>query len=209
MLMNVSSNAEKRRPVKNKADFVERYSRGEFGNRSPTWNSLEEWVEDESLPPMKMDCNLYNLRNRMPGGVTRYNLSAAALMTAPAEYYEPNWYVSAMAPSDKTLIQGEVKRSTNFLEFRYTLVPKPMREALAQCESRITGMSAKMLLKEFLDSNSYDWLNFLLDAYEDHIVEFSTFSICWGTLPGYNTVFWEVRPDRPFGSNLSPFTQVY
>lgn len=114
-----------------------------------------------------------------------------------------------MAPTEKTTIQGEVRLSTYGVEFRYSCLALPMRAALSQSQKTVTGLTAVMLLKQHLNASSYDWLIELLELYPDHIIEISAYSQEWGTIPGYNCVFWEVRPDRSFSSNQSPSTEVY
>ena len=194
--------------IYSKRDFVIRYAKGEFGNASPTWNTLEEFFDYHALEwPREGD--LFHLRSKEPGGPTHYNLCWDSIVRLSEDKDLSDYYVSAMAPTDKTLIQGEVKLSPRHIELRYTKVKKPMREALAESESTVFGLSAYSILRMYLDANSYEWLFHLLDFYPDHIVEFSTYSTNWGTLPSYNTVFWEVRPDRGFGSNTSEFTEIY
>lgn len=98
-----------------------------------------------------------------------------------------------MAPTELMLIQGEVQRTTQGLYLTYSRIRKPMRDALAEEQRHLFRLEAKILLYGNLDDNSLDWLNHLLDTYDDHVVEFSTYSKHWGTVPRYNTVFWEVR----------------
>lgn len=179
-------------PVLTKADFVRRYAQGEFGNHSPTWANLKEWKKDKRKP-----VGLYHLRNRIPGGVTCYNV--------PMDEVEQRWnelgekvtslmYLSSMAPHEHNLIQGEVVQHERGLELLYSDVKdKPMRDALHERTLYAYGLKALNILKTTLCSNSYDWLQHLLDEYPHHVVEFSTFARNWGTLPRYNTVFWEVR----------------
>jgi hypothetical protein len=104
-----------------------------------------------------------------------------------------NWYCSEMAPTDLTLLQGEVMRGVWGLGLYYTTVAKPMRDALAVQSRTARGIIAMSILQRFMDNNSYEWLQYLLDEYHDHVIEFSTYGQNWGTLPNYNTVFWEVR----------------
>ena len=197
------------KPIRNKRQFVGLYKRGRFGNASPTWDTVKDFIDHYELD-WPNDHERFHLRNRDPGGATYYNESYTSIVNRSLWNHDlTNFYVSAMAPTYKTLIQGEVRRSVLGLELRYTTIRKPMREALLAHENTTTGLIAKMLLMRYLDSNSYDWLIELLDRYVDHIVEFSTYSVQWGTVPGFNSVFWEVRPDRGFGSNLSPFTEGY
>lgn len=185
-------------PVLSKRDFVERYRRGEFGNASPTWNTVDDFLlivqGHKGFIPSYEWPERFHLRNRNAGGVTYYNLYWSELIARWCEQEDKeDWYASAMAPHDRGTIQGEVMRTTQGLYLYYASAKKPMREALAEEGKEATGIIAVSLLREYLCPNSYEWLNVLLDRYPDHIVEFSSFEVEWGTLPGFNSVFWEVR----------------
>ena len=179
------------KPVNSKRDFVRRYARGEFGNCSPTWNIIEDWLESDYQ-------GLMHIRNRVKGGITCYNVRRSKML----EKYKvlrnmgiprSSLYFSAMCPTKKTVFQGEIQQSTNHYDLTWTDVAKPMRDALATKQYNTNGLQALQLLKRFMCSNSYEWLTLLLREYTGHVVEFTTFSTNWGTLPNYNTVFWEVR----------------
>ena len=178
-------------PVLTKADFVRRYQRGEFGNRSPTWDTLAEYQASNYQ-------GLIHIRNRVAAGPTWYDVPAAEVTAKWIEIVRDGvtpetLYLSAMAPTDKTIIQGEIQRTVCGLTLTYSTVKKPMRIALAEETLLAYGLGAKFTISKHLCDNSYDWLLYLLDTYDGHVVEFSTYSTCWGTLPHYNTVFWEVR----------------
>lgn len=183
-------------PVLTKADFVKRYAAGEFGNRSPTWQTFEEWY-DATVREWRSvgSVNSYHLRNRTAGGTTYYALSWPNLYEVWVEQSDKKaWYCSAMCPHEHNLLQGEVMLTTEGVYLNYsTVVGKPMREALAEESKHAYGLRAIFLLKQALNPVSYDWLQVLLDLYPDHTVEFTALSVEWGTLPGYNTLFWEVR----------------
>jgi hypothetical protein len=98
-----------------------------------------------------------------------------------------------MAPTEQTLIQGEVQRGVGGLDLTYTTVTKPMRDALREKTEHIHGIQATRLLQYFMNEYSWDWLLTLLDRYPDHVIEFSVYGCEWGTVPGHNTVFWEIR----------------
>lgn len=196
------------RPVLHKKDFVERYKRGEFGNASPTWHSIEEWLDwVDSLPnPLALlGCSMplsslgnFHIRNRIAQGVTWYNVPADQLDIvwdiAMHRVGAENLYISAMAPHDKNLIQGEVWQNTEHLWLTYsTMVGNPMRDVLREEPRHATGLNAARILRHYLCPNSWEWLNQLLDNYPSHVIEFSTFSVEWGTIPHYNTVWWEIR----------------
>ena len=180
-----------RPPVLSKMDFVRRYSDGEFGNASPTWDTLEEFLKSGYRGSV-------HIRNRVAGGPTWYNTKSICV--------EPRWkklvdqgtdpsslYLSAMAPHDKGLIQGEIQQTEQGLSLLWTHASIPMRDALAMFQKQAWRLEALALLKQNMCWRSYDWLNYLLDKYPFHVIEFSSFSVNWGTIPGFNTVWWEVR----------------
>ena len=180
-------------PVNSKKDFVRRYADGEFGNASPTWNTLDE----VDLGWLRRSGQLFHVRNRVAGAQTWYDVPGDKLADVWHEacgLFKPdNLYISAMCPTHKTVIQGEVQQRETGLYMFYTFVKKPMRDALREEARHAHGVQVQLLLRHFLDSNSLDWLSTLLDRYPGHVVEFTTLSTCWGTLPNFNTIFWEVR----------------
>lgn len=194
-ILTGSYNEWLRKPVLSKVDFVRRYKAGEFGNHSPTWDTVDEWLEDR--PWIKYG-EKYHIRNRVAGGPTWYDVQYQSLphiwnrVVAQGNRSEL-LYVSAMAPTEKTLIQGEVQEGIWGLDLFYTTVRKPMRDALQEKSFQVSGVIAVSLLHHYLNAQSYDWLLYLLEAYPDHVIEFSCYDICWGTVDGFNTVYWEVR----------------
>lgn len=185
------------RPVLTKSDFVRRYAAGEFGNCAPTWNNLTEWEQRDNR---FKSSDLYHIRNRVAGGPTWYDVKGCDLCRYwehACERQDPSTlYISSMVPKDvehTLLLQGEVWRTAGGLYLTYSQVALPMREALTRETKHAEGLAAVILLAKYLCPNSQDWLEYLLDEYDEHVVEFSTFRKQWGTLPHYNTLFWEVR----------------
>lgn len=179
-------------PVLTKADFCRRYARGEFGNASPTWENLLHWFYNEPWDASRFDW--FHIRNRKPGGKTLYNVHRTEI---DRQWYQltkrEDWYISAMAPTSLTLIQGEVQRAPWGLYLYWSNVKKPMREALAESSFHSTGLDALRLLQGTMNPESYEWLQYLLEEYPGHVVEFSVYDQEWGTVPGHNVVFWECR----------------
>lgn len=180
-------------PVRTKANFVQRYAAGEFGNAAPTWLDVNDYLASGYDEPV-------HLRNRAAGGPTYYNLPGpVALLSALADRDPAGYYVSAMAPTEQTILQGEVQLAVPGsgrvgLELYYTTVKKPMRTALTERAATAHGIIADSLIVAHLCPNSQEWLSELIARYPGHVVEFSTYSVRWGTLfPKFNTVFWEVR----------------
>ena len=175
-------------PVLTKKDFVRRFMADEFGNRGPNWRRLSDYLEAGYV-------GLVHIRNKQAGGPTFYEVLAdqVADLWIQMGCSEDTHYLAGMAPTDRTILQGEVRRSERGLELTYTRVAKPMRDALRESTFTTYGLSAKCILIDALNDRSLEWLYTLLDRYPDHVIEFSAYLTHWGTLPGYNTVFWEVR----------------
>lgn len=173
-------------PVLTKVDFSRRYAAGEFGNASPTWHDLDAFVVSEYS-------GLVHLRNRVAGGATYYNQTPGEAENLwRSQNDRTMWYCSAMAPSKKTTFQGEVIQLPSGLELTYTTVAKPMRDALRERTQYASRLVARLLLEHYMDPVDYDWLQVLLERYDGHVVEFSCYSVSFGTL-GRRTVIWECR----------------
>lgn len=180
------------KPVLNKRDFVVRYLKSEFGNRSPTWNNISEFLEQDRGP------GLFHIRNRIKGAATWYNITGRNIPSVwekalRLRHKPSDLYISEMAPTEKTLIQGEIQQTPVGLALYHTCVMLPMREALALNSHQDYGIIALETLRHFMCVGSYEWMEILLDRYEGHVIEFSTYSVDFGTIPGRNTCFWEVR----------------
>lgn len=194
----MTQNIETYAPVNTKQEFAHRYILGEFGNASPTWEDVVAFGICRALGAFSPE-DRFHLRNKEKGGSTYYGLDIKTLMAMWQYIKDPSrWYCSLMAPMDLAIFQGEVMQADANtgrcgLDLTYTTVAKPMRDALAQEQLYAHGLQAAALLQKYMCPNSLDWLNELLVRYPGHVVEFSVFSKNWGTLPNFNTVFWEVR----------------
>lgn len=181
-------------PVLTKHDFVKRFAAGEFGNRGPMWNTWFDWLKETT------ECRnsiLFHIRNRVAGAQTWYNVPkykmADAWVEATSKFDPSQLYIAEMAPTDRTVIQGEVMQTERGLYFYYSTVKKPMREALAERPCEAIGLVASTMLRHYMDHMSWEWLNLLLRRYPEHVVELSVYGVNWGTIPNRNTVVWEVR----------------
>ena len=178
------------RPVLSKADMVRRYSAHEFGNRSPTWQTPGELVASQVDPKGKV-----HLRNRVAGGETFYNIEALEALIVWMAMPDPSrFYCSMMAPHEHNLLQGEVQDGPGGLYLHGTFERNlPMRDALAKSAYNWRGLQAKILLQQVMNDKSWEWFQYLLEAYPEHVIEFSAFNCCWGTRPAENVVWWEIR----------------
>jgi hypothetical protein len=96
------------------------------------------------------------------------------------------------APDKKLLIQGEIMHGAHGYYLFYSTEKKKMREAL-KTGRHAYGLAAVQLIKMHIDPQSFNDLLVLLELFPEHVVEFSTYSIDLGNIPGRNTVIWEVR----------------
>jgi len=177
------------RAVTNKADFYSRFYAGEFGNHGPMWSSLESWESSGYRDPIA-------IRTLKPGGRCDYNIPRDQVYARTKEFRSQGWQDlnwSAMAPTGRTLVQGEATIVAGGLSLYVSRVKLPMRDALREGGFHLAGVLAAGLLRGACDPDSYDWLQHLLDNYPDHVVEFSVFECCWGVIDNRNTVIWEVR----------------
>lgn len=181
-------------PVRSKQDFVRRYKAGEFGNHSPTWDTVEEYLASG------YQAGLLHLRNRKPGGEGTYNVQPEAVEREADKLFITHGvslkdlYVSAMAPTAQTTLQGELMlNQLGEWQLFYSHDPLTMRDALAASGRQAVGLTSRSLIYHHMNHRSRQWLAWLLHAYPEHVIEFSCYNRCWGTEPGFNTVFWEVR----------------
>jgi len=176
-------------PIDSKKKFTGLYHQGVFGNASPTWGTYDEFISSSYG-------GLVHVRNKVAGGQTFYNLLRFEdISKACRSLGKEGYYISAMAPhTGHGTVQGEVCRSERHLDLTLTTGKLPMHEALLTDYTAILhGLHAESALQRWMDVNSYEWVQYLFDAYPDHVIEFSCFDRYWGTVPRRNTVIWEVR----------------
>lgn len=181
------------RPVLYKQQFVDRFLQGEFGNKTMTWATLQEFKASGYKGPCSIRCRKLN-SPCCAMSIEHYWVERAFHMLLNVHSEQASeLYIAQMCPTEKTLFQGEVERSNKHLSLFYSTIAKPMRDSLREGGRQVYGIVAERLLQHFMDTNSYEWLQHLLDSYENHIIEFSVLDKKWGTHRGYNTLFWEVR----------------
>ena len=178
----------------NKEIGIRKFSEGAFGNKVKTYFSLEELHADPHAPAA------IGIRYRgSGGGKCQYDIPLEDIDTAWQQWIDEGYSEDRMFMNDSSnydshlLIQGEICTSHRGVELRYSTIKKKMRLALAEKEEYTYGLKAKTLLRHFLDPSSYDTLFELLDVYEDHVIEFSTWDRGFGDIPSRNTIIWEVR----------------
>ncbi len=181
------------RTINNKREVYALYENGLFGNKAKTWDSYEKIVEDGWTGLVCM---------RSKRGMDRvsvvYNIPLEEVPKNIKSWLEKGFRYTEISfnqnmPDKCLLVQGEVMRSEGGLCLRYTTIKKPMNLSLLEEDLKATGLRAKIILEKNLDPSSYSDMEALLESFPNSIIEFSTYSINVGCIPGRNTVFWEVR----------------
>lgn len=176
------------------------YQQGRFGNKLTTWSSVNDWRNSSHKGNVVL-----RYSGGKGGGKAAYNLTPeqaeqeiAKWLSEGVELYHIK--VNESAPDECLTIQGEVCRSIRGLELRYGTDKVPMRVAMEN-PKYLHGVSALLVLQDYLWSDSYEDIMSIfdiyggtIDQYQGHVVEFSAYSIGLGCLPsGRNTLIWEVR----------------
>lgn len=183
--------------VASKAKFFELWEAGVLGNRTRLWRDPHTAL----LEARRLGIKEIGFREIRPIGTT----GAGKWEKVPREEIidaANRWYAEGRkfllddgAPDDKRVLQGEICRTYNGMEgYLDTVAKLPIRPAMAAGHMRHFSYAAcKILLDKYMDPNSRDDLDMLLELYPDAAVEFSTFSINVGIFPHRNTLFWETR----------------
>jgi hypothetical protein len=180
--------------IKNKREYYQKYDLGLFGNRALIWDSYEELLKSN----WRGEVCIRGKGNGIPRTDARYNVSFEDIRKEieclkkkgiPEEILRFNQSM----PDNFLSVQGEVIDYISGFELTYTQIKKPMNLGLKEETRFARGLIAKMILRSRMDSSSFEDLLALFELYPESAVEFSTYEVCVGDIPGRNTVFWEVR----------------
>ena len=180
------------KPVNSKYDFYQRFKKGEFGNSSLHWDTYKGYLAS-GYP------DLIAIRTRIPGGRCDYFISKNQVANRINDFKRDGYdlidlHFSAQCPEEDKLLQGELMLTTRGLFLLgSTNLKLAMRQALKEDSFKLFGLAAHLFVKNRMCPNSWDWLQQLFDLYPGHVIEFTTLRYCWGDIPGFNTLFWEVR----------------
>lgn len=178
--------------VLSKRGFYDRWRAMEFGNRVHSWDTIAE-VNASGLP------GPFAIRYRTPGSPwCQYHIEKEKLQEVADKFIALGanpalMEFSPMHKENRLVLQGEVQRDHRGLCLLFSTAKAPMRVALSKAGQSVFGYTATQVLSSVMDAASYMDLRELLDSYPDHVIEFSTYSVNVGIIPGRNTVIWEVR----------------
>lgn len=176
--------------ISSKPEFYRLWQAGCLGNK------LRTWERPQDVPT---DVPVIGLRQVGVAGGGKLSIGPRSLIINEA----PDWTAKGMqyvvceaAPDEHATIQGEVQRAVGgwrgFLAWPVK-DGKRMRESMRDDAVDVKGLKVACLLERFMDPSSRSDLDDLLDLYPDSVIEFTCYSVLVGSLPGRNTIFWEVR----------------
>ncbi len=176
-----------------KQDFYPRWRRGDFGNRIRMFDTYQDLVESKyrgnvvirykeaSSPYCRYGVPYEQVESVIQGFVAKGAVPALFTFNEPA-------------PDNDLLIQGEFYHDD---EKGYALFcsteQTQMRRALKNSGRQFLGLQALGRMQYYLNDNSYQMMTDLLDTYPGAVIEFSVYGHTLGTVPGHNTIIWEVR----------------
>lgn len=186
-------------PVLDKRDMYRRLSAGEFGNTTPQYFSLDEWWK---RPQTEYKYDYWGIRSFIPGGKFSANVSVYDLSNHVRHHYAEGEYnisviidqvvkvtawLQVMRDTEGLLVEA-VHRADQFIA-----AGQNWRSAFPKYHKAHRRTEARGVLEHYLNPNSLDDLNLLLDVYPDHVIELSACASNFGTIEGRNGVIWEVR----------------
>lgn len=180
------------RRIRTKSEFFELWEAGVLGNKLRTWRDPEAAIRSGVLP--------VGFRQVGAAGGGSYAIADDA---GQIRRYALQWQaegkrfvICEAAPDQLATIQGEVCRGVGGWDGLLGLVTggKRMRDSMRDGDLKpCRGVQVVDLLDRYMDPSSRDDLDGLLDLYPAATVEFTCYQILVGSLPGRNTIFWEVR----------------
>lgn len=183
--------------IGDKRTMYELLTSGRLGNTNPSWPDCQSWRDD----PRAKFCQSWGVRSSTHAGDRRTAMYVPThLVKDHARRFGDDAYnlspmidtfltVTAMLEvhdSDAGLVVGCVAHPPKGIPWRWAMSSRG-------CFFEEEGVTARMLLRRFLNPNSLDDLYQLLEAYPGHVVELSATEQEYGTHPGRNAVVWEVR----------------
>lgn len=171
--------------IDNKVLMYEFLLSGKFGNTNICWKTLEEYKASGNKQRL---C----IRSMIPGGLFEYDFPPEELESRLSKRRD-KWIISPLADGDNDrVIQGAVVNTTEGLYLNYSYAQLDWRSALNMMGHHVYRTEAKIILNYYLDCPSIENINYLLEEYPDHVIEFTTYNHDAGTLNN-NTLIWEVR----------------
>jgi hypothetical protein len=183
--------------ITTKNEFLALWNAGHLGNKPRTWPDLAAALDGDYR-------GCFSCRDGRPDSrLSRYNVPYDRLIDVVAEMEAlgARWvHFNESAPDDRLTIQGEyldgfVGGSLSGTPWNKYLMWGTEQTQMKRVKQwhHTQGSASLAILRAYLNDNSWDDFQALLEAYPNHIIEFSAYECFVGNLPGRNTLIWEVR----------------
>jgi hypothetical protein len=179
--------------IKSKLEFYVLYEKGFFGNRAMAWKTYEEIIESGWGGQVCMRAKNGTQRKNVVYNIDLEKVPATIEEWKKLGIQQEKISFNQSMPDKDLTIQGELMNSERGLYLLYTTVKKPMNLGLREQELYAEGMKTNLMLKSYLSPSSYEDMKILLEMFPEDIIEFSSYRVNVGNIPGRNTVIWEVR----------------
>ena len=179
--------------INNKKEFYKLWEDGVLGNRTRIFHNVLDALNSGAK---RIGFRQTNTPKGAKGAWTLGDTCMAIPTAAEWTKLGRTFIMDDSVPNDKSTMQGEICRTTEGLQ-GFIAVGRglpPMRITMAQGLHKHYGyLSTRILLDTYMDVNSRNDLDDLLELYPDAAVEFTCFSVNVGNLPHRNTILWETR----------------
>ena len=177
--------------IRSKQEFYNLWRAGVLGNRTQLWsNPLDAFISN--VPTIGFR------EIGKTGGGAWCRVPRCELYKTYDEWRaaDRKFIMDDGVPNEHSIMQGEVCRTIRGLESFLAIGQglEPMRLTMAAGLHKHRGyLETKILLETYMDPASRDDLDALLELYPEATVEFTSFDVCVGNIPGRQTMFWETR----------------
>jgi hypothetical protein len=204
--------------IRSKEQFLELWNSGQLGNKLRSWKNLDALKSSGYTGPVGIRSRDFGWKTMYY--VPQERLEAVLLKESRLRGARiENLYFGESAPDDHLVLQGEYWVGEHYL--MYSRAKLAMKDALAlplgkdKCPSHVVatypdmkwppydeliayrheaqGVRAELLLRAAMNANSWDDFQILRDQYPGHVIEFGCYDCELGSVPGRNTLIWELR----------------
>lgn len=179
--------------IPTKTRFYSFYEQNFPVNKALTWSSYKELSKSGWRDGVCMRSRQGVDRKRVDFDIPYEKVKEKIKEWKAEGFREENIAFNQSMPNPHIRIQGEVREVNGIFHLRYSTVQKPMNLALAKEDLKTKDLQARMILRGNMDESSYADLEALLETFPMAVIEFGTYEVPVGNIPGRNTVFWEIR----------------
>lgn len=180
--------------VDSKRKSVELQRTGGFGNNLHVWLNADDYLNSGYT-------GLIALRYMGPhGGMwLKYDIPMDEVLSVfdswCSEGADPRLITfNEAAPCKKVIVQGEYWNGGKPVDyFFHSRELVHMRDALKISPKHSIGLVSRVIIKHAMTPSSWEDWNVLIDQYPNHVLEVSIYNCCLGTIPGRNSIVWEIR----------------